>query len=199
MWMLLEPNGPRPRRIAEIERPPQYFDSSELFTSDRDAVLEAALAGAIRAAPLPSNLVEADPGALAPERGGESAELSSAGRVAGSESSGSTSPAAGETRREAVFQPLLGAAPAALRSAATGASLKLFLYMHPGRVSLGERDSLVLADQFDLSRAKRFDSLARAEREIQFGVGFLIEVREPFLDERGVSRPSGCYFSGRMD
>ena len=58
---------------------------------------------------------------------------------------------------------------------------------------------LVLADQFDLSRAKRFDSLARAESEVQFGVGFLIEVREPFLDERGVSRPSGCYFSGRMD
>ncbi len=198
MWMLLEPNGPRPGRIAEIERPPQYFDSSELFIADRDTVLEAALAGAITAAPLLSNQVEADPGALAPERGGACAALSSAGSGASSESSGPPSPAAGETRKEAVFQPLRGAAPAALRSAATGASLKLCLYMHPGRVSLGERDSLELADQFDLSRAKRFDSLARAEREVQFGVGFLIEVPEPFLDERGASRPSGCYFSGRM-
>lgn len=197
MWMLLEPNGPRPERLAETETSAQQLDVNRTLLADRDAVLEAALAGAITAAPFLSNDAEADTGAGTQASGDAPGELPSAGPD-GSESSNPSPPTAETQRKESGFRPLRGKAPAALRSAETGASVRLCLYMHPGRVSLGERDSLELAGQFDLSQARLFDSVSEAEREAQFGVGFLIEVREPFLDEHGIHRPSGCYFSGRI-
>jgi hypothetical protein len=55
-------------------------------------------------------------------------------------------------------------------------SLKVRVFMCPGRIEIGVMDLRQAAEQFDLGRARGFDSLSEADPVCGRSTGFLLEV-----------------------
>lgn len=101
-------------------------------------------------------------------------------------------------RTSGAYLPANGRPAHIVRNAEASAPATVRLYVHPGRVLIGEMSAERVAGQLDMDRAELFESVAAAELAADEGAGFLVEVCEPFRDADGRRCESGCYFVGRL-
>ncbi len=183
MWMFLEPyptvdpSQPEPE-APRGGAPDDAGPAAAAETGDRE-LRAAAVAGAALATVVGSPI---GPGAV---------EVGDGGGIA----TGSLDP----RRTSGAYLPANGRPAHVVRNAEASAPATVRLYVHPGRVLIGEMSAERVAGQLDMDRAQLFESVGAAELAADEGAGFLIELCEPFQDAEGRRCESGgCYFLGRL-
>ena len=82
----------------------------------------------------------------------------------------------------------------AIRALPEGELPELIVYLHPGRACLGPMTCERVLGQLELGGEEAYADLAQAESAAKQQEGFLVEVRGPFVDIRGVTRRDGAVF-----